>query len=408
MLIDIKNIIPVNSLPRYNCESRKWLLPLRFRIKETSKYCVVSYKTKRGTGNTTFHVKFPKKVEITPKFKCALVAYLCEGCNPLKGVYTDSSSNKGRQITTINSDFWILKLIINEFEKLGIDRERWKVRLTIFKNMCGNIKKFWWHKKLKIPLDRFSKVNRIKGNPIKSSYNPQGRAQIELVSLVHAAIITKLFRLLMTHKFPNLVSKRELDMKKFIPKETLPRYNGIKCAFPAKLSVKNTLSSYIISYRGGNNRNFSEKVPKVLKLSENLLLALTAYLCEGRNPIKGINAIASGNRGREIEFTNSNYWLVKLIIDGFELFGINRKRWKCRLFLFDYMNKSKKVSYWINKLRLNSLQIRSVKILESNSTKMNYEPNGRISIFISSPIYTAILNKLLKEIKKGEFFKLLK
>ena len=85
MLIDMKKLIPKKSLPRFRGDKRIWLNPVKFEIEELRGRYKVSFYSTKGKGRRKFSVSLPKTVDIDTKFKCALVAYMCEGTNPRKG-----------------------------------------------------------------------------------------------------------------------------------------------------------------------------------------------------------------------------------------------------------------------------------------------------------------------------------
>jgi hypothetical protein len=200
MLIDTINLIPKKSLPRFQGDKRIWLDPVEFQIDELKETYKVSFWSNRGIGKRKFSESIPKKISFDDKFKCALVAYMCEGRNLRKGVYTKNSGNKGRNISFSNTDLWLTKLIVDEFEKLGIKRERWKSRLDLYIQHSIYIEKIWWSKKLHISIGNFKIREKLKGDIKKSSYSPHGICSIELYSVIFSALLDNIINLLKENK----------------------------------------------------------------------------------------------------------------------------------------------------------------------------------------------------------------
>lgn len=126
------------------------------------------------------------------------MAFLCEGTKPSRGMFTKSSGNKGKQIQFANTDWWLVKLIIDEFKKLGIKSSEWKKRLIIGTNQNEKTQKEWWASKLDISKDEI-KVEKIVFR--KNTFNfINGMMKIGLDSIILAAIIENLLNMLKLNK----------------------------------------------------------------------------------------------------------------------------------------------------------------------------------------------------------------
>jgi hypothetical protein len=127
-------------------------------------------------------VTVPVYVDCDGGLKAAVVAYQCEGDDPNRA--------NGVRIGLNNSDWRIVRLVVNEFEKLGLKREKWNVRLELYRGVhYEKIEKRWWSEKLGIPLNSFTKPTWFEGNKDKKEYNPHGRVRIQRSSPIFAAII---------------------------------------------------------------------------------------------------------------------------------------------------------------------------------------------------------------------------
>jgi len=200
MFIDMKKIIPKKTLHRFNVTKWKWLSQVKLNVKDLGSKYEVWYFTKRNKGNYKISLTVPKRIDINDSFKCALTAYVCEGTKINKGVNTNSSGQKGKNIHITNGDYWILKLIIDEFEKIGMKRDRWRVILDLFSQHNIKKEKIWWSKKLKISLKNFYKTRMHIGDIRKAYREPHGRACIRRESVIFGAIISNLINLLITDK----------------------------------------------------------------------------------------------------------------------------------------------------------------------------------------------------------------
>jgi len=130
----------------------------------------------------TMSVSVPKTLDYSPRFKAAVIAYVCEGDDPKRA--------NGIRIGVNNSDWRIVRIVADEFEKLGLKRERWNVRLELYRGRHGETtEKKWWSEKLVIPLHCFTSPTWFKGIKGKEEYNPHGRARIQRSSAIFAAII---------------------------------------------------------------------------------------------------------------------------------------------------------------------------------------------------------------------------
>ena len=149
--------------------------------------CIVYYvvKIKPITGSVcsrTVSVTVPRYLEYDEAFKAALVAYQCEGDNPIR--------SNGVRIGLNNSNWRIVRLVVDEFEKLGLRREKWNVRLELYEGLHQEeIEKRWWSEKLAIPVNSFTRPTWFKGQSGKQDYNPHGRARIQRSSPIFAAIV---------------------------------------------------------------------------------------------------------------------------------------------------------------------------------------------------------------------------
>lgn len=200
MLVDTKNIVPEFTLPRYNCDKKIWIKAEKIFVDKTEDKYEVYYFVNRNTGKMKYVYNLPKYIELDERFKLAIVAFMCEGTDPKKGIFTKFSGNKGRSIQFSNSDYWLVKLIVDEFEKLGISRDKWAVYLTLFPEHETKKEIKWWSKILNIKGERFRLHEILEGNPDKKSYNPHGRVRIETTSVVHTAIIDNLINLTKENK----------------------------------------------------------------------------------------------------------------------------------------------------------------------------------------------------------------
>ena len=200
MLIDMKDIIPKKSLPRFQGDKRIWLDPVKFKIEKLREVYYVSFLSTRGRGRRKFSAVLPKTININIKIKCALVAYMCEGTNLAKGIYTENSGNKGKNISFSNSDWWLVKLVVDEFQKLGIARDMWRPRLTLYAEHKDELEIKWWSEKLEVPSANFKIRERLEGDKKKVSYSTHGGCVIELWSVIFSALIYNLISLLRQNK----------------------------------------------------------------------------------------------------------------------------------------------------------------------------------------------------------------
>lgn len=198
--MDMKKLIPSKTLHRFNVTKWKWLSQVKLNIRDLGDSYEVWYYTKRNKGNYKISKIVPKKVDVNDYFKCALIAYLCEGTKISKGANTHSSGQKGKNIHITNGDHWILKLVIDEFEKIGISRGKWRVVLDLFSQHNIEEEKIWWSKKLKLPLENIYKTYVYPGDITKAYREPHGRARIRCESVIFGAIISNLINLLMNDK----------------------------------------------------------------------------------------------------------------------------------------------------------------------------------------------------------------
>lgn len=196
MLINMKEIIPEISLPRSQGDKRIWLYPVKFEVEGLPEFYRVSFYSARGMGRRKFSEFLPKTIDIDDEFKMAIVAYMCEGVKPAKGAYTASSGNKGKNIGFSNSDLWLITLIIDQFQKIGIKREKWSVWLSLFEEHDDEKEKIWWSENLKVPYDNIKLKKKSLGNSKKIGYLSHGICSIEVYSVIYAAIIVNLINFL--------------------------------------------------------------------------------------------------------------------------------------------------------------------------------------------------------------------
>ncbi len=207
MLIDFKQIIPSQTLPTFNGLKRMWIKPRDISIKKIGNQYEVFYSSKcgmHGNGLKRTKTNVPLHIDIDTSFLCSIAMYACEGRNPLKGVYTKSASNKGRDISVTNSDHRIILHVINQFEnKLGIERNRWVYRLNLFDFHNSESEISWWADKLKVSEKRIRVADTRKSDERKIGYALHGRCHAELSSSIHAAIISNLCEKFLDGKFFN-------------------------------------------------------------------------------------------------------------------------------------------------------------------------------------------------------------
>lgn len=200
MNLDTKSILPKITLPRYNATKRIWLKPRKFYIEPIRGYYKISFLTRRNTGDFEVSRLLPRKINLNDKFKCALTAYLCEGTQMGKGVFTQSSGQKGKNVSFSNTQPWLIKLVIDDFRKIGIRRDDWRVRLQLYTQHNIGKEKIWWSKELGVPIERIKSIKVSEGD-IKRSYRaPHGRAEIGIESVILASVISNLLNLLKKDK----------------------------------------------------------------------------------------------------------------------------------------------------------------------------------------------------------------
>ncbi len=83
-----------------------------------------------------------------------------------------------------------MRLVVDEFEKLGLKRDAWNVRLELYRGEHEEkAEKKWWSAKLAIPVHCFSNPSWFEAHEDKRGYNLHGRARIQRSSAIFAAII---------------------------------------------------------------------------------------------------------------------------------------------------------------------------------------------------------------------------
>jgi hypothetical protein len=187
---DIRDFIPDTTLERWTSyrEGRKSPKePEHLEVACDEKECKISYtmtiNPKVGSPyRRAVSVSVPRLLEYDANFQAAVVAYLCEGDHPRRA--------NGVRIGLNNSDWRIIRLVVDEFEKLGLKRERWDVRLELYEGIHDeSSEKKWWSEKLRIPLSCFTTPTWFEGTKGKEEFSPHGRARVQRSSTIFAAII---------------------------------------------------------------------------------------------------------------------------------------------------------------------------------------------------------------------------
>lgn len=190
MLTDIRYFIPQVTLRRWASYSegrKRPREPERLEITFEEKECRVSYTSSiepniGSSYSRTTTAFVPKALDYNNQFQAAVIAYLCEGDDPKRA--------NGVRVGLNNSDWRIIRLVVNEFEKLGLKRERWNVRLELYQGKHDEtLETKWWSEKLGIPLRCFSTPTWFEGTKDKEGFNPHGRARIQRSSSIFAAIV---------------------------------------------------------------------------------------------------------------------------------------------------------------------------------------------------------------------------
>ncbi len=190
MQTNAQDFVPSTTLRRwagYKEGRKRPLEPERLNVVCGEKDCEVSYVVsitpKNGSPySRTVSVTLPKYIDYDDKLKAAVTAYRCEGDDPNRA--------NGVRIGLNNSDWGIVKLVVTEFEKLGLRRERWNVRLELYEGVHDEkTEKRWWSEKLGIPLHCFTTPTWFEGKKGKEEYNPHGRTRIQRSSPIFAAIV---------------------------------------------------------------------------------------------------------------------------------------------------------------------------------------------------------------------------
>jgi hypothetical protein len=198
MQTDMRDFIPKTTLKRwagYKEGKKRPLEPEPLRVTRGESEYEVSYVVIISPRNGLCYardvsVSVPFNIEYDDSLKAAVIAYKCEGDDPIRA--------NGVRIGLNNSDWRIIRLVVNEFEKLGLERERWNVRLELYEGVHDEkTEKQWWSEKLEIPLDCFTKPTWFEGVKGKEDYNPHGRARIQRSSPIFAAIIENTCRKVM-------------------------------------------------------------------------------------------------------------------------------------------------------------------------------------------------------------------
>ncbi len=190
MRLDARNFIPDSTLIRWASyeEGRKRPRETEsLKISDRESEYEVSYTLTVNPVNATSYKRtiltfVPRTLEYDVRFQAAVMAYICEGDDPKRA--------NGIRIGLNNSDWRITRLVVDEFEKLGMKREGWNVRLELYRGEHREMEeKEWWSKMLRIPIRCFTKPTWFDGSKEKENYNPHGRARVQRSSAIFAAIV---------------------------------------------------------------------------------------------------------------------------------------------------------------------------------------------------------------------------
>jgi hypothetical protein len=189
-MLDIRDFIPKAILKRwasYTEGKKRPREPEQLELACDERGCKISYNMtispKVGSSYVrAVSVSTPRFLEYDARFNAAVVAYVCEGDYPKRA--------NGVRIGLNNSDWRIVRLVVNEFEKLGLRREKWNVRLELYQGTHDEAtEKEWWSEKLEIPLSCFTTPTWFEGTKGKEEFSPHGRARIQRSSTIFAAVI---------------------------------------------------------------------------------------------------------------------------------------------------------------------------------------------------------------------------
>ena len=191
MRLGIQDFIPKTTLTRwasYNEERKRPRESEHLEVACDENGCIASYSVVIRPSNATtsysrrISVSLPRTVEYTAGFQAASIAYICEGDDPKLA--------NGTRVGLNNSDWRIIRLVVDEFEKLGLKRERWNVRLELYEDFHKEAaEKKRWSEKLRIPLKCFTSPTWFEGVKGMEKHNLHGRARIQRSSSIFAAIV---------------------------------------------------------------------------------------------------------------------------------------------------------------------------------------------------------------------------
>jgi hypothetical protein len=189
-MLDMRVFIPKTTLKRwasYKEGKKRPREPEQLEVTCDRMECKISYNMMVNPKAGSSYVRavstsVPRFLEYNAPFSAAVVAYICEGDHPRRA--------NGVRIGLNNSDWRIVRLVVNELEKLGLKREKWNVRLELYHGTHDEtIEKKWWSEKLRIPLSCFTTPTWFEGTEGKEGFSPHGRARIQRSSVIFAAII---------------------------------------------------------------------------------------------------------------------------------------------------------------------------------------------------------------------------
>lgn len=195
MILDTKVLLPKTTLPRYNATKRSWLKPMILQVEPCKFGYSLSFLTKRNTGSFKVNRIIPSEIDFNHMFRCALVAYLCEGTRVDKAGIS-GTRRTGKNISFANTDPWLIRLVLDQFEKLGIDREDWRVRLELYTHHNIEAEKLWWSRRLRTITNRIKSVRVNLGESDKKHMAPHGRAEIGIESVILGSVLANILNLL--------------------------------------------------------------------------------------------------------------------------------------------------------------------------------------------------------------------
>jgi hypothetical protein len=190
MKLGIQYFVPETTLKRwasYKEERKRPKEPEHLDVACDENECIASYTVAMRPSNAASYsrkisVSLPRTLEYNTRFQAAIIAYMCEGDDPKRA--------NGIRFGLNNSDWRIVRIVVDEFEKLGLKREKWNVRLELYYGFHEETtEKKWWSEKLGIPMQCFTNPTWFEGIKGMEKHNPHGRARIQRSSAIFAAII---------------------------------------------------------------------------------------------------------------------------------------------------------------------------------------------------------------------------